>query len=379
MVKILHVISSMGRGGRERQLLTLYKNMRVGYDVKIVYFNEAGDNYFNEYDIDASDLLRIEKKRFIPRVCGLFSIVNTFQPDILHSWGPLESLLSLIVSLFRCVKTVNGAIRNARSYKPFSPEWFILKLTFKFSNAVTANSLAGLRAFKLTPSGKNRCIHNGFDFSRIEFAASTDDSRKYYSIKTRYAVGMLANFTASKDYETYIDTAKNILKTRKDVTFFCIGAGRYMGHYKQSVGPECCDLIKFTGELSKVESLINILDIGILATNTGISEEGCSNAVMEYMAFRKPVIATDSGGVRELIIDNKTGFLVPAKDPKMLEEKINWLLGDRGLAAAMGRDGELRIRTEFSLEKMTSSYTMLYNRLANSKLHDENTDSLQSR
>ena len=98
-------------------------------------------------------------------------------------------------------------------------------------------------------------------------------------------------------------------------------------------------------------------------TNTRTNGEGISNAIMEYMALGKPVIATDSGGTGELVVNNITGFLVQDNDVAELEKKIDLLLDDERIARDMGVAGQLRIKEEFNLEKMTSSYISLYNRI----------------
>ncbi len=135
----------------------------------------------------------------------------------------------------------------------------------------------------------------------------------------------------------------------------CVGAGDDT-LYQKLVEPEFNERIKFLGRQGNVESIINICDIGVLATYT----EGISNAIMEFMALGKPVIATDGGGSGELIKDGETGFLVKPKSPEELASKIEYLLDNEKLAASMGEKGRARIRKEFSMEKMINSFVGLY-------------------
>jgi len=105
-----------------------------------------------------------------------------------------------------------------------------------------------------------------------------------------------------------------------------------------------------------VESVVNLFDIGVLSTYT----EGISNSVMEYMVLGKPVIVTDGGGTKELVMDGKTGFLVPQKDPDALFEKLKHLLADPDLRIEMGQKGKDRIYEYFTIDRMEKEYLNLY-------------------
>jgi glycosyltransferase involved in cell wall biosynthesis len=115
---------------------------------------------------------------------------------------------------------------------------------------------------------------------------------------------------------------------------------------------------------SDVESIINAFDIGILLTDLERHGEGISNSIMEYMAAGKPVIATDGGGTREIVIDGETGFLVPQKSPERVAETIDKLLNDDELRRNMGLMGKQMIQREFNIHRMTSEHVELYEKLA---------------
>ena len=80
------------------------------------------------------------------------------------------------------------------------------------------------------------------------------------------------------------------------------------------------------------------------------------------MAFRKPVVVTDGGGTRELVVDGETGFLVPPKQPEALAAKIEYLLDRPDIARRMGAAGEARLRRRFSTDTMVDETIKLYER-----------------
>jgi glycosyltransferase involved in cell wall biosynthesis len=81
------------------------------------------------------------------------------------------------------------------------------------------------------------------------------------------------------------------------------------------------------------------------------------------MALGKPVIATDSGGSREIIVEGLTGFLVPPKDSNQLTNRIIELLDNPIQATEMGSRGKQRVFEVFSIETMVGQYVDLYNDL----------------
>ena len=157
-----------------------------------------------------------------------------------------------------------------------------------------------------------------------------------------------------------------ILAERDNVTFLAIGDGINLEKCKKMLSPQYQDKIKFLCKQQNVEAIINIFDIGILSTNTKVHGEGISNSIMEYMALGKPVVATDSGGTREIISHGETGFLINPHDVNDMRKRIAQLLESEELANKMGNAGFERIKREFSLEKMVNSYITLYESLLSS-------------
>jgi glycosyltransferase involved in cell wall biosynthesis len=88
--------------------------------------------------------------------------------------------------------------------------------------------------------------------------------------------------------------------------------------------------------------------------------EGLSNAVLEYMALGKPVIATNCAGNRELVADGETGLLVPRGASDALATRIVELLDNPTWAREMGIAARQRVERDFSMERMIQEYKDLY-------------------
>jgi glycosyltransferase involved in cell wall biosynthesis len=92
--------------------------------------------------------------------------------------------------------------------------------------------------------------------------------------------------------------------------------------------------------------------------------EGFGIVLLEAMLARKPVVASNVGGVPEVVEDGRTGVLVPVGDVDALARALTSLLLDDGLAARMGEAGRARVEKDFSFAKMIEEYERLYNALA---------------
>ena len=174
---------------------------------------------------------------------------------------------------------------------------------------------------------------------------------------------MFGNFSERKDFETFIRAGIRLLDKRDDITFLAVGDGPLLDRHIQMVPPKYASNFVFPGIRTDVESLINIFDIGVLATNSHVHGEGISNVILEYMALAKPVVATEGGGNPEIVRHNHTGVLVPPHSSEALAKELNKLLRNESLRLEMGQNGKKRVAEEFGLSKMTASYSDLYKRL----------------
>jgi glycosyltransferase involved in cell wall biosynthesis len=242
--------------------------------------------------------------------------------------------------------------------KPASEDYFRAKISFPFSDFIVSNSEAGLQVYD-PPAHKARCIPNGFNFERLENLKDAADIREKLDIVTDYAIGMVGRLNNDKDYDAFVKAAVEILKQRKDVTFLAVGDGDLYDEIRNSIPAECKDFIRLTGQRDDVESIINILDIGVLFSNTYL-REGISNVIMEYMALGKPVIATWGGGNNEIIADTLSGFLIPDNNIELIAEKIQFLLDHPQARKDMGEYGNQLVRSKFTIERMVKDYLDLY-------------------
>jgi len=345
------------------------------YEITLVVFSDRL-HYKEVHALDVDLHILVRKPKKDPRVFARFyKICKKAKPDLIHTWGDMSTIYAIPAAFFMGIKLVNGSVVNAPQHTGWTdPEYFRKKVSLPFSAKIVGNSKAGLKAFEI-PTHKARCIYNGFDFNRLTNMKRVQEVRDSFSISTRSIVGMVGAFFDRKDYKTYVAAAKLVLDAGHDVTFLAVGGGENKKEISDSVEKKYRKNIIFTGSQEDVESIIQTFDIGVLSTNSDVHGEGISNAILEYMAQAKPVVATYGGGTPEIVLDGKTGFTVPAKSPSAMAEKIIYLLEHEEYSHKMGLVAQDRIRVNFNLAHMTSVYMDLYDSVLN-QVNDFNTHQL---
>ena len=360
-MKILFFIDVLAAGGRERRLTELIKKitLNANFELELALMSrEISYKEVLDYNLPIHYLIRTTKKDLsIFRL--LYKLCRKIEPDVIHCWGSMTAIYSVPVCKLLNIKLVNGMIIDAPERQNiFNKDWFRAKLTFPFSDIILGNSRAGLVAYS-APIKKSFFIHNGFNFERTNNILKAEIIRDQLNINTRFVIGMVANNSKYKDYKSFFIAAQILLGKRKDITFIAIGEKTDSELSRLHIDKKHVDFFRLLGVASGVESFINAMDICILSTFT----EGISNSILEYMALAKPVIATSGGGTDEIVVDQKTGFLVSRSNPEALAEKIEVLLNNNKLRAEMGLAGKERILKYFTIENMVDDYYNLLEKI----------------
>jgi len=365
-LKLLFVIDTLTAGGKERRLTELMKALRLTSDIEFELALMSTDVHYQEvYDLGIKLHFFIRRSRKDLAIFGKFyDLCKRFKPDIVHCWDSMTAIYITPVCKLLRINLVNGmVIDSPRRQNLFYQPWLRARITFPFADVIVGNSKAGLLAYR-APESKSVVIYNGFNFERTNAILPKEETVRQLNISTEYIIGMVATYSEFKDYATYYRAAQLLLKKRKDVTFLAIGKNTDSESSWSWIENENRKYFRLLGRRSGVESYINIMDLGVLATFT----EGISNSILEYMAMGKPVIATNGGGTCEIVENNVTGFLVSQSNPDELAEKMNILLNNKDLRENMGKMGKSRIQEVFSIDHMAERYISVYRGLVQKKL-----------
>jgi len=257
---------------------------------------------------------------------------------------------------------INGMIQNAPLFLNLK-DYRRLLLTAPFSTVILANSLAGLRAYRVDGK-KGLCIQNGFNFDRINNLPDVNYVKHSLDIRTKHVVGMIGRFNPDKDYSTFFKAAKLLYSERKDITFVAVGEGPDLESFRARLKSDSQANIRILGVSKRVEEIVKTFSIGVLVTDSRYHGEGIANAILEYMALEKPVIATNATGNREIVKDGENGFLIPFGDENALASRIRELVDRPDIRSAFGRAGRALVEQKFGIEQMVQKHVELFRRLA---------------
>jgi glycosyltransferase involved in cell wall biosynthesis len=204
-----------------------------------------------------------------------------------------------------------------------------------------------------------RVIPNGLDLQRFDRALASPLVSPVPGWRLdRPVVTLVANLNlAVKGHDDFLLAAAAVHRTLPAVQYLLVGEGERrtaIAARARELGLH--DVLFFAGYRTDVPALLARSTIAVSSSRS----EGLSNAIMEAMAAALPVVATAVGGSAELVLDARTGFLVPSGDPASLAARLLTLLRAPDLAAELGRAGRRRIEGEFSSRRLRDRVTELY-------------------
>lgn len=172
-------------------------------------------------------------------------------------------------------------------------------------------------------------------------------------------IGIVGALTAQKDHDTFVKAAKRVKEKLPNTTFLIVGEGQRRKDITELItklGLEN-DII-MTGFRDDVMDLIELMDVYVVSS----CFEGMGTSTLDAMFREKPVVATNVGGIPEIVEDGKTGFLVPVGDDKAMAEKIIFLFNNKKKAADMGKAGREKVK-DFSVEKTAKQTIQVYKKV----------------
>lgn len=361
--RIVFFIGSLDAGGKERRLVELltYLSSKGCYEMLVLLTsNVIHFQNFIALGIPYQVLPKAWQRNDPTVIYQFYKYCKMFKPDLIHTWGQMQSFYALPTVALESITLINSQITSAPpSINKLSLTRLLDRVIFTMSTVILSNSKAGLQSFK-PPKHKSKVIYNGMNLNRFNLLENSCDVKTKYWIKTKYAVAMVASISPNKDYKMFYEVGLHVTALRDDITF--IGLGDYLegDHAYEQVRAVTHNnpRLIFAGNVSDVESLVNACDLGMLLSPNG---EGISNAILEYMALGKPVIASNKGGTPEIVEHNVNGYLVEDHDTtETIASYVIDLIDDKEKRAAFGKVSRNVIYDNFSIDRMGHAFEQVY-------------------
>jgi glycosyltransferase involved in cell wall biosynthesis len=148
-----------------------------------------------------------------------------------------------------------------------------------------------------------------------------------------------------------------VVKKCRDVRFLIIGDGPERSQLDELASRyRIKPFVSFMGFRFDMDRIYSGLDVVVLSSYT----EGFPKVILEALSYGKPVIATEVGGVPEIIRQNKTGLLIPPGSPALMADAMCDILDHPNKGDSLGRTGRDLVKTEFSIKARTRKLEQLY-------------------
>jgi glycosyltransferase involved in cell wall biosynthesis len=166
-----------------------------------------------------------------------------------------------------------------------------------------------------------------------------------------------------------------------DIRFQIVGSAMFdEQEYERRIRALCTslrldDVVTFAGFRPDIDAVLHNLDVVVHASTLG---EPFGQVIVEGMAAAKPVIATNGGGVPEIVVNGETGLIVPMSDPSAMADAICQLLKNPELRLEMGRKGRERVRSHFTLNRTAQGVQAVYAKIQAAHSSHKTTSALPS-
>lgn len=354
-MKIAFTIDIVGRGGKERQLLLLTRELVArGHDVRILSIYKTPIDYIHEYGISGDRISVITDKKLLKKFKQETEFLMCFRPDLVFAWDPISALFALLRRKRLGCSFINGSIQHGIWLFRFR---FIFRtLIAHMSPYVVANSRAGLKANFLKFGKKRMVLNNGIEDKFINRLSKDDIARRRDALLPGFAERpgkifiSVANLLPFKDYFTVLD-AMAIFRETADFYYLILGDGPLLTDIENRIRRnKLQDRVFLLGKIEEVSDYLHVSDCMIHSSRG----EGISNSILEGMRAGLPIIATNVGGVPETVYP-ESSLLFPYKDKDALLRCLRKV--DELITSFDPRsDGYREHLAKFSVKKMVDHF-----------------------
>ncbi|HEY1768166.1 MAG TPA: glycosyltransferase [Terracidiphilus sp.] len=363
-MQIVYLLTSLGIGGAERLTLALAERMRErGHAVAVFTLRPRLEHEWPT----TLPVFRLGMRRtpvsFLAATMRARRYLRDLRPDLIHSHGfhanIFARLLKLLLAQPKVISTIHNVYEGGGlrmwAYRCTDP---LSRRTAAISEAVASRFIA-LRA---VPASKCTVIANA-----IDLAALTPDPAIRRETRARLGAGSdfiwlaAGRLTPAKDYPNLLRAFAHLRATHPQARLWIAGEGSSaqlagLDALAEELG--LTDGLQWLGLRRDLPALLDAADGFVL----GSAWEGMPLALAEAMAMEKPIVATDVGGVRELV--GETGHLVPPHHPELLAQAMQTVMAQSSEdRAAQARAAHRRIQQNFSMETRAEEWESFYNQI----------------
>jgi glycosyltransferase involved in cell wall biosynthesis len=371
--RVLHVNEQKGWRGGEQQMLYLAQGLAArGVKTAVAAppdspaARRAADAGLEVYE------LSMRGEADLVAAFGLGRIARKHDYNILHSHTSHAHMLALMaarlwmasshVVVHRRIEYAvgQGMLGLARLKYTLGVDAYVA-ISNRVKETLVEAGVAEWRAFT---------VHSSTDPDRFLEVKEPDGLRADLGIpQDAFVIGNIGALVGHKDHDNLLRAARIVRDKIPRAWFVIVGAGPLHERILEKANAlHMADRLTMTGFRQDVPELIRMFDLFALSS----SEEGICSTLLDVAISGCPIVATDAGGVREAVVPEETGIVVPIKKPHDLAEGIIKLVRHPELARRYAKKGRTRALAHFTCDRMTERTLEVYHKVLAGEVGPEN-------
>lgn len=374
-IKIIHIISNLSLGGAQILLFDILNTLKSinKYDLYVITF-DSGEfiEKFQDAGIKVIDLK--EKGLFNLRIYfKLKRILKEINADIVHThlnkadfYGRIAAKQTGVKIIFSTCHNYSthhkGASLNKKSFFDVIDN-FVIKFTN--CNLIAISKVVKQYLVNRNPEfeKKTEVIYNGINIQKENYLLKNEQLaglRKDYVLNTSdFVISILGRLEKQKGHLFFLESIKDFLRQYDNIKILIIGEGSLRNELEKFLyNSSLIDKVKMLGFKKDVESIIEMSDLIAVPSLW----EGFGLVILEGMIKRKLILASDVGGITEIIENGKTGFLFESRNKKNLIEKIDYIYNHLTELNDVKENAVLLVKEKFNVQINSQKYVEIYDK-----------------
>jgi len=371
--RVIWVIDSLMPGGAEQLMPAMLKQFNKDtYDIRVCVLQvRKGNPIAVELEKEGIpvDLVLVRNLR---NPINIFRVLQYFKkqsPDLIHTQLEFSDTLGNVAAKILHLPSVSTLhtleIPKKRKFAilRLKLKWFVLKHYCDAIITVSEKTREHHLKFGKLPPAKIKTIYNGIQLSRFQGGNKTHPNKVKQALNLRLnhtIITTIAVLREPKGIQYMLKALPGVLKHKPDLTYMIVGDGVYKASLQDLVADlRLQEHVVFTGYRTDIPNLLTISDLFILPS----LGDALPTVLIEALASETPIIATQVGGIPEIIENNVNGLLVPPADSESLAEACLKILQNQELSHQLTSNGlataELRFDVKAQVEQLENLYIEL--------------------
>ncbi len=372
-MKVVHIISNLSIGGAQILLFDILKNLKEHKDLDVSVITIDSGDYVKKFEDAGFNVIDIKEKGLVnPKIYfKLKKALLSVKPDIVHThlnkadfYGRIAAKRANVPVIFSTCHnystTHSGADIRKKSFFDIIDNFVI---SYSGSNLIAISEI--VKKYLVNRSSKfediTEVIYNGVDIETEKYKLNEiqrDELRKELRIrKDDFVITVSGRLEKQKGHRFFLESVGDLLKEKRDIKILILGDGNLRAEIEKIIADNyLSDFVRVMGFQKESGKFIEISDLICVPSLW----EGFGLVIIEGMIKKKIVLASEVGGIPEIISDNNTGFLFEANNKEKFLEKIIYIYDYINSLDHIKLNALELVKSRFDIKKNSELYYQSY-------------------